>query len=96
MRVFLLNVIAVTVFALTALGFETGLISAGNAFFVIFSVIVLYTGYQFLSRQNLPLRDAVFSIFAEPSSHGAKANYIAYLACTGLGLVVIAQTFTYL
>lgn len=90
------NIAAVAAIGLIAAGFEFGLIAARDAFFGAFAVLAVYTGAQLVARENQPLGEALTAIFTRPGSHGARANYLAFMGSGVIGTIVVVQALTYL
>ena len=96
MRILFWNVMAVLAAATLVLGYETGTLSAANAFFFAVVVLTGVTGYQLMLREELPFRDAVMSLIAKPRSYGTRLGMLAYGATIALGTVVLLQTVSLL
>jgi cytochrome c biogenesis protein CcdA len=71
--------------------FEMGQISPRDAFFVAASVVIIFTGQQFISRENMGFIEAAKSIVVRPQSYRSRTSFAAYVACLVLGLLVTAQ-----
>lgn len=85
------NAVSFVAVVALAVAYETGAVAAGNAFFGLFAVLVLYTAKQLLTHENELVSDAFKGLFTRPQSHGTMASYVSYLGMTALGSVVMAQ-----
>ncbi|MDF1687489.1 MAG: hypothetical protein P1U50_11925 [Parvibaculaceae bacterium] len=85
------NAVSFVAVVALAIAYETGAVAAGNAFFGLFAVLVLYTAKQLLTHENEQVSDAIKGLFMRPQSHGTTASYVSYLGMTALGSVVMAQ-----
>lgn len=92
MRVLFWNVMAVLAASVLVLMYETGAMSAANAFFFAVLMLAGVTGYQLMLRESLPFKDAVASLIAQPRSYGTRLGMVAYGATLALGTVVLLQT----
>lgn len=71
--------------------FEAGRVSPQNAFFIAASIVIIFTGQQFIAREQMGFIEAAKSIVGRPDSYGSRTSFAAYVACLVLGLVVTAQ-----
>lgn len=92
MRSYTVNIFALT-YALGLLyGYEAGLIVSANAFFAGVLLMVMYTGYQLIEREGMPLMKAVRDMTSRPESYPRVTAYGAYIVSLVLGFCVVAQT----
>jgi hypothetical protein len=73
--------------------FELGQISPRDAFFIASAIIIVFTGQQFIARENMGFVEAAKSIVARPQSYRSRTSFAAYIACLALGALVTAQVF---
>lgn len=85
------SILTVILMGVVLVMFEMGQISPRDAFFVAASVVIIFTGQQFISRENMGFIEAAKSIVARPQSYQSRTSYAAYVACLVLGLLVTAQ-----
>ena len=71
--------------------FELGQISPRDAFFVASAIVIVFTGQQFIAREEMGLFEAAKSILARPQSYRSRTSLAAYLTCIAVGLFVAAQ-----
>ena len=71
--------------------FELGQVAPRDAFFIAASIVIVFTGQQFISRENMGFFEAAKSIAVRPQSYRSRTSYAAYVACLVLGLLVTAQ-----
>ena len=71
--------------------FELGQIAPRDAFFLAAAIVVIFTGQQFIARENMGFIEAARAIATRPQSYRSKTTYAAYVACLMLGLLVTAQ-----
>ncbi len=89
----LVNLAAVASLAGVWFAFQAGMLAPGNALFGALSVFCLFTGFQLLAREGMPMVDALRSMAFEPGSYPSHAlGYIAYLVSAALGLGIVAVT----
>jgi hypothetical protein len=84
--------IATVITSVFVLGlFQTGAMSAANAFFFVSAIAIVYTGRQLAQRDGEPLGKALVAIVAQPSSYPRKTAYYAYIGSMGIGALVMTQ-----
>jgi hypothetical protein len=87
-----MTILAVLALAVVVIGSMTGGIAPGDAFFGALAVVVIYTGALLMRHEGMPLARALRAIWTKPAAHpGRLGGYIAFLACTGVGLMVALQ-----
>ena len=92
MRTVIWNLFSVLAIGAVAALYATGMMTPQNAFFLAFSAVAVFTGYQIASREHLPLPSALASMLVRPGSYKAPAAYVAYIGCMAVGLLVVVQT----
>jgi hypothetical protein len=92
MLVSLLNILVAVAMGGVVLAQQTGLLLAGDAFFVSVAILGLYTAYHLGSREGMPIGKALRALLLEPRSHGGQTAYWAYVVSAALGALVIAQS----
>lgn len=73
--------------------FETGNMAPRDAFFIASAIVIVFTGQQFIAREEMGFVEAAKSIVARPRSYRSRTSFAAYVACIGLGVLVTAQIF---
>jgi len=96
MRSLVWNFLAVAAVIAAAVGFEAGYMAPGDAFFLAFTVLTLYTAGHLIAREEQPLGEALASIFVRPGSQRWSVNHFSGLLVTGLGTVVVAHSLTFI
>lgn len=87
----ILNILTV-VSSIFVLGlFQTGAMSAANAFFLVSAIGIIYTGRQLTQRDGEPLASALVSMIAKPSSYPRRTAYYAYIGSMSIGALVMTQ-----
>jgi hypothetical protein len=71
--------------------FELGQIAPRDAFFLAAAIIIIFTGQQFIARENMGFVEAARAIVTRPQSYRSRTSYAAYLSCLMVGLLVTAQ-----
>lgn len=71
--------------------FELGEIAPRDAFFMAASIVIIFTGQQFISRESMGFLEAAKSIAVRPQSYRSRTSYAAYVTCLVLGLLVTVQ-----
>ena len=87
MRAIIWNSVAVLAACAIAFAYEFGLLSAANAFFFAFSLLVAYLGSQLVVRDHMALGTALRSIFK-----GSGSRLAALAVVSGLSGLVVMQT----
>ena len=71
------NAVSFVAVVALALAYETGAVAAGNAFFGLFAVLVLYTAKQLLTHENELLSEAFKGLFAPSVTwHDGKLRFL--------------------
>ncbi len=96
MRSMVWNLLAVAVVVAAAVGFEAGFLAPGDAFFIAFSVLTLYTAGHLIAREEQPLSVALASIFVRPVSQRFSVSHFSGLLVAGLGTVVVVHSLTFI
>jgi len=96
MRSLIWNFLAVAAVVAAAVGFEAGYMAPGDAFFLAFTVLTLYTAGHLIAREEQPLGEALASIFVRPGSQRWSVSHFSGLLVTGLGTVVVAHSLTFI
>lgn len=87
----ILNILTV-VLSVFVLGlFQTGAMSAANAFFLVSAMAIIYTGRQLAQRDGEPLAKALVSMVAKPSTYPRRTAYYAYIGSMSIGALVMTQ-----
>ncbi|MFN8948102.1 MAG: hypothetical protein ACK6DM_07655 [Alphaproteobacteria bacterium] len=71
--------------------FELGQVAPRDAFFLAAAIVIIFTGQQFIARENMGFVEAARAIVTRPRSYRSRTTYAAYVACLMLGLLVTAQ-----
>jgi hypothetical protein len=71
--------------------FELGQVAPRDAFFLAAAIVIIFTGQQFIARQDMGFVEAARAMATRPQSYRSKTTYAAYVACLVLGLLVTAQ-----
>lgn len=71
--------------------FEMGQIAPRDAFFIASAIIIVFTGQQFVARENMGFAEAAKSIVVRPKSYRSRTSFAAYVTCLALGVLVTAQ-----
>ena len=71
--------------------FELGQIAPRDAFFLAATIVIIFTGQQFIAREDMGFLEAARAIATRPRSYRNRTTYAAYVACLMLGLLVTAQ-----
>lgn len=71
--------------------FETGQVAPRDAFFIASAIVIVFTGQQFVARENMGFVEAAKSIVGRPRSYRSRTSFAAYMTCLALGVVVTAQ-----
>lgn len=71
--------------------FETGALAPRDAFFIAGAIVVVFTGVQFIAREQMGFVEAAKSIVVRPQSYRSRTSFAAYVACLAVGLFVAAQ-----
>lgn len=87
----IISVLTVVFMGVVLALFETGQIAPRDAFFVASAIVIVFTGAQFIARENMGLVEAAKSIVSRPQSYRTRTGFAAYVTCLALGLVVTAQ-----
>ena len=85
------SILTVVLMGTVLVMFELGQIAPRDAFFIATSIVIVFTGQQFISRENMGFLEAAKSIVVRPQSYRSRTSYAAYVACLVLGLLVTAQ-----
>ena len=85
------SLLTVALMAAVFVLFEMGQISPRDAFFVASAIVIVFTGQQFIAREDMGLVEAAKSIVARPQSYRSHTSLAAYLTCIAVGLFVTAQ-----
>lgn len=87
----ILNAAAIGTSFMVFVLFQLGLMSAANAFFMVASITIIYTGRQLAQHDGEPLGGVLVNMLTKPSSYPRKAAYAAYIGSVGIGALVMAQ-----
>ena len=68
-----------------------GQIAPRDAFFIASAIIIVFTGQQFVARENMGFAEAAKSIVVRPKSYRSRTSFAAYVTCLALGVLVTAQ-----
>ena len=71
--------------------FELGQIAPRDAFFLAATIVIIFTGQQFIARESMGFFEAARAIATRPQSYRSRTTYAAYVACLMLGLLLTAQ-----
>jgi len=71
--------------------FELGQVAPRDAFFLAAAIVIIFTGQQFIARQDMGFIEAARAIATRPQSYRSRTTYAAYVACLTLGLLLTAQ-----
>ena len=71
--------------------FEAGQMAPRDAFFLACAIVIVFTGQQFIAREDMGFVEAAKAIAARPQSYRSRTSFAAYLTCIALGLMVTAQ-----
>jgi len=85
------NLVLVTAAGAVAAVFQLGLIAPGDAFFLAFAIVLVFTGQQLIAREEMGLAAAAHSLVRRPESYRSRLGYLSYVACLGLGVLVAVQ-----
>lgn len=96
MRSLIWNFLAVSAVVAAAVGFEAGYVAPGDAFFVAFTVLTLYTAGHLLSQEEQPLGAILASIFVKPGTQMWSVSHFSGLLVIGLGTVVVTHSLTFI
>lgn len=88
------NFTAVAALVALVAAFETGVMAPRDAFFSVFTLVVVYVGAQLLAYENESLGEALRSIFLKPGENVPVMAYASRLVVAGLGTLVVVQTLT--
>ena len=87
-----LNIIAFAAIAAVLVASESGALPANDAFFLAAAIATLVTGAELTRRVGSTYGQAFRQMFFEPSSHGSRGAYLAYVASGALAFVIVAKT----
>lgn len=91
----LINLAAVATLAGVAFLYREGALAPDNALFGAISVLCLFTGFQLLARNGMPMGEALRSMAFEPGSYPSHIlGYVSYLVSAALGLGIVALSAT--
>jgi hypothetical protein len=85
------SVLAASLMVAVLVVFELGHVAPRDAFFLAAAIVIIFTGQQFIARQDMGFVEAARAIATRPQSYRSKTTYAAYVACLVLGLLVTAQ-----
>jgi hypothetical protein len=85
------SILTVVLMGAVLVMFELGQIAPRDAFFIAASVVIVFTGQQFITRESMGFMEAAKSIAVRPQSYRSRTSYAAYVTCLALGLLVTAQ-----
>lgn len=71
--------------------FEMGDMAPRDAFFIAAAIVIVFTGQQFIAREEMGFVEAATSIAVKPQSYRSRTSFAAYLTCLMVGLFVTAQ-----
>ena len=87
----IVSLVPVALMGLVLFLFEAGQMAPRDAFFMACAVVIVFTGQQFIVREDMGFVEAAKAIAARPQSYRSRTSYAAYLTCIALGLLVTAQ-----
>ncbi|MGF1454393.1 MAG: hypothetical protein ACFB6R_03340 [Alphaproteobacteria bacterium] len=91
----LVNLAAVITLAGVAWLYREGALAPDNALFGAVSILCLFTGFQLLARNGMPMGEALRSMAFEPGSYPAHVfGYLSYLVSTAIGIGIVALSAT--
>jgi hypothetical protein len=85
------SVLTVGLMVLVLALFQMGSIAPRDAFFIAAAIVIVFTGQQFIAREQMGFIEAAKSIVARPRSFRNRTSFVAYFACLALGVFVTAQ-----
>jgi hypothetical protein len=85
------SILTVALMGAVLVMFELGQIAPRDAFFIASSIVIVFTGQQFISRESMGFMEAAKSIVVRPQSYRSRTSYAAYVTCLVIGLLVTAQ-----
>ena len=89
------SILTVGLMALVLVLFEMGSVAPRDAFFIAAAIIIVFTGQQFIAREQMGFVEAAKSIVARPESYRNRTSFAAYVACLALGALVTAQVVAF-
>ena len=85
------NLILVAAAVAVAAVFQLGLIAPGDAFFLAFAIVLVFTAQQLIAREDMGFADGMHSLVTRPESYRSRLGYLSYVACLALGALVTVQ-----
>lgn len=86
----IVSLVPVALMGLVLFLFEAGQMAPRDAFFIACAIVIVFTGQQFIAREDMGFVEAAKAI-AAPDTYRSRTAFAAYVACVALGLLVTAQ-----
>ena len=87
----IVSLVPVALMGLVLFLFEAGEMSPRDAFFIASAIVIVFTGQQFIAREDMGFLEAAKAIVGRPQSYRSRTSLAAYVTCLALGLFVTAQ-----